>query len=155
MSAPAPKSQLLRQDPSITVTLHTGGGDRPYAYGLATELIARGIGMDFIGSDDLDCPEYRGKQGLNFLNLRGDQRPEANLAKKITRVSLFYVRLLRYVATARPKIFHILWNNKFQFFDRTLLMLYYRLLGKKIILTVHNVNASKRDSKDSALNRRT
>jgi glycosyltransferase involved in cell wall biosynthesis len=34
-------------------------------------------------------------------------------------------------------------------------MLYYRLLGKKVILTVHNVNASRRDSRDSALNRRT
>jgi glycosyltransferase involved in cell wall biosynthesis len=34
-------------------------------------------------------------------------------------------------------------------------MLYYKLLGKKIILTVHNVNASKRDTMDSALNRRT
>jgi glycosyltransferase involved in cell wall biosynthesis len=34
-------------------------------------------------------------------------------------------------------------------------MLYYRLLGKKIILTVHNVNANRRDSTDSALNRRT
>ena len=32
-------------------------------------------------------------------------------------------------------------------------MLYYRLLGKKITLTVHNVNARKRDSNDSFLNR--
>ena len=53
----------------------------------------------------------------------------------------------------RPKLFHILWNNKFQFFDRTLLMLYYRLLGKKIAFTAHNVNAGKRDSNDSWLNR--
>ena len=34
-------------------------------------------------------------------------------------------------------------------------MLYFRLLGKKIILTVHNVNAAKRDHKDSLLNRLT
>jgi glycosyltransferase involved in cell wall biosynthesis len=50
-------------------------------------------------------------------------------------------------------MFHLLWNNKFEFFDRTLLMLYYRMLGKKIILTVHNVNVRKRDSNDSFLNR--
>jgi glycosyltransferase involved in cell wall biosynthesis len=54
---------------------------------------------------------------------------------------------------AKPKLFHILWNNKFQFFDRTLLMLYYRMLGKKITFTVHNVNAGKRDSTDSWFNR--
>ena len=88
MSATAPKSQAHHQDPSINVALLTGGGDRPYAYGLATELIARGVGMDLIGSDDLDSPEFHGKQGVKFLNLRGDQLPEASLAKKITRVSV-------------------------------------------------------------------
>ena len=151
----AQKSQAPQQGSSISLTLLTGGGDRPYAYGLATELIARGTAVDLIGSDDLDSPEFHGQHGVNFLNLRGDQRPEASLAKKISRVFLFYFRLCRYAATAKPKLFHILWNNKFQLLDRTLLMLYYKLLGKKIILTVHNVNASKRDTMDSALNRRT
>jgi len=32
-------------------------------------------------------------------------------------------------------------------------MLYYRLLGKKIVFTAHNVNAGKRDSNDSWFNR--
>jgi D-inositol-3-phosphate glycosyltransferase len=33
------------------------------------------------------------------------------------------------------------------------LMLYYKALGKKIVFTAHNVNAGKRDSRDSKLNR--
>jgi glycosyltransferase involved in cell wall biosynthesis len=148
-------AQAQEGDSKIEVALLTGGGDRTYAYGLTMELISRGVGIDLIGSDDLDFPDFHGKAGLNFLNLRGSQKPEASLVSKITRISLFYVKLLRYVIAAKPKIFHILWNNKFQFFDRTLLTLYYRLLGKKIILTVHNVNTSRRDSKDSALNRQT
>jgi glycosyltransferase involved in cell wall biosynthesis len=40
-------------------------------------------------------------------------------------------------------------------FDRTALMLYYKILGKRVVLTVHNVNAGKRDSNDSWLNRLT
>ena len=32
-------------------------------------------------------------------------------------------------------------------------MLYYRLLGKRIVLTAHNVNAGKRDANDSLRNR--
>ena len=32
-------------------------------------------------------------------------------------------------------------------------MLYYHVLGKKMVFTAHNVNAAKRDSKDSFLNR--
>ena len=75
------------------------------------------------------------------------------MREKLFRVILYYVRLLRYAATAEPRIFHILWNNKFQLFDRTLLMLYYKGLGKKTVLTVHNVNAGQRDANDSWLNR--
>jgi D-inositol-3-phosphate glycosyltransferase len=63
------------------------------------------------------------------------------------------VQLIGYAANAKPKLFHILWNNKFQLFDCTVLMVYYRLLRKKIVLTAHNVNAGKRDKNDSWLNR--
>jgi glycosyltransferase involved in cell wall biosynthesis len=48
-----------------------------------------------------------------------------------------------------------LWNNKIDAFDRTLLLVYYRLLGKRILFTAHNVNAGKRDGTDSWLNRFT
>jgi D-inositol-3-phosphate glycosyltransferase len=137
------------------VTLLTGGGDKPYAFGLATELISRGAALDLIGSDDLNCAEFHGKPGVRFLNLRGDQQPNASLGRKISRVLLFYARLIRYASTARPRIFHILWNNKFEFFDRTLLTLFYKFLGKRIVLTAHNVNVAKRDSKDTLLNRLT
>src|SRR5213078_1014177 len=97
--------------------------------------------------------ELLGDSQVNFLNLRGDQSSEARLLAKVLRVLSYYGKLVFYAATARPKLFHLLWNNKFELFDRTLLMLYYRMLGKKIILTVHNVNARKRDSNDSSLNR--
>jgi D-inositol-3-phosphate glycosyltransferase len=148
-------SSVYDLSPEITVTLMTGGGDRPYAYGLATQLISKRVGLEIIGGDDLDCPELRGKPGVRYLNLRGDQQSDASFQKKVIRVLRFYVRLLRYVASAKPKLFHILWNNKFQLFDRTLLMMFYRLLGKQIVLTVHNVNAATRDSQDSLLNRLT
>ena len=136
-----------------SVALLTGGGDKPYALGLAAALTSAGVSVDFIGSDDLNVPELLNNPRVNFLNLRGDQRPEASSVAKVLRVLNYYVRLIQYAATARPKLFHILWHNKFQFFDRILLMLYYRLLGKKITFTAHNVNAGKRDSNDSWLNR--
>ena len=133
----------------------TGGGDKPYALGMASALSAYGISVDFVGSDELDVPELSRMASLNFLNLRGCQRANASFLRKAIRILIYYLRLARYAATGRPKIFHILWNNKFQFFDRTLLMAYYRLLGKRIVFTAHNVNAAKRDSNDSLLNRLT
>ena len=137
------------------VALLTGGADRPYAFGLAAALMAKGEGLDLIGNDELDCPEFHGKPGVNFLNLRGNQERNVSFARKASRVLIYYKRLIRYAATAQPRIFHILWNNKFEWFDRTLLMVYYKLLRKKIVLTLHNVNAGRRDSEDTHLNRLT
>src|SRR5882724_3159660 len=118
-------------------------------------LVARGVTVDFIGSDDLDIPELRVSSKVNFLNLRGSQHDDASLPRKVSRILIYYARLIRYASFGAPKVFHILWNNKFEHFDRTLLMLYYKLLGKKVVLTAHNVNARRRDSNDSALNRLT
>ena len=42
-----------------------------------------------------------------------------------------------------------------EIFDRTLLLMYYRVLGKRLVFTVHNVNAGKRDGNDGFLNRLT
>src|SRR5437899_4843314 len=139
----------------LKVALLTGGGDRPYVFGMANALMAKGLSLDIVGGDDLDCSEWHGTRHVRFLNLRGDMREDARLPKKISRVLIYYVRLLIYAATARQKIFHILWNNKFETFDRVPLMLYYKLLGKKTLLTVHNVNARTRDSNDTWLNRLT
>jgi D-inositol-3-phosphate glycosyltransferase len=138
-----------------SISLLTGGSDRPYVYGLTNALCSIGVTIDLIGSDELDEPAFRGRPGVNFFNLRGDQRPDAGLIAKTYRIVAYYSRLIRYAATAKPKIFHILWNNKFEMFDRTLLTLYYKVLGKAVVLTAHNVNKLKRDSADTALNRLT
>ncbi len=139
----------------IEVALLTGGGDRPYAYGLVKALMSNATCLDVIGNDELDCAEFRNAPSVRFLNLRGDQRPDVSFTSKALRVLKYYARLIAYTATAKPKLFHILWNNKFEYFDRTLLMLWYRVLGKRIVLTLHNVNGRKRDCTDSTLNRVT
>jgi glycosyltransferase involved in cell wall biosynthesis len=146
--------KLPTVQPELEVGLHTGGQDRHYAFGLAMALLNENVCLDVIGSDSIDGPEMHITPRLRFLNLHGSKQ-EASVGIKIKRIVAFYARLLRYAATAKPKIFHILWNNKLQLFDRTLLMLYYKLLGKRIVLTAHNVNAGRRDSKDSLLNRLT
>jgi D-inositol-3-phosphate glycosyltransferase len=135
------------------IALLTGGGDKPYALGMAAALTAAGVHVDFVGSDDLKVPELLSNSRIRFRNLRGDQRPDVSLPSKMRRVLIYYARLIMYAAKSKPKLFHILWNNKFQLFDCTVLMLYYRLLGKHVVFTAHNVNAGKRDQNDSWLNR--
>jgi len=139
----------------LSVTILTGGSDKPYALGLADALITSGVAFDFIGSDEVDSPELRQNALVNFLNFRGDMSPKASVLSKAIRVARLYLRLVTYVSMSRPKIFHILWNNKFELLDRTALMLYYKLFGKRVVLTAHNVNRAARDGMDSWLNRLT
>jgi glycosyltransferase involved in cell wall biosynthesis len=137
------------------VSLLTGGRDRHYTLGIAAALAESGVDLDFVGSDDLESDELRRSPRINVLNLRGEQSTSASFSKKVLRVLAYYFRLLSYAVTARTKIFHILWNNKFELFDRTVLMIFYKILGKKVTLTAHNVNAGQRDGYDSFFNRAT
>lgn len=140
---------------SLRISLLTGGSDRPYVFGLVTSLVEQSVHVDLIGSDELDIPAFQNNPQIRFLNLRGGANTDASLTQKVFRILRYYTRLIAYASRTRNRLFHILWNNKFELFDRTFLMLLYRLLGKKVVLTVHNVNTEKRDGYDSALNRLT
>ena len=139
------------------VAVLTGGGDRPYVFGLCPALATDSMLVDVIGSDALEGPELRGTPGLRFLNLQGDWPPRGSGRGRLARVLRFYRELVRYVVTSAPRLLHILWNHhdKLELFDRTVLMLFYKLAGKIVVVTAHNVNTRKRDRTDSWLNRWT
>jgi D-inositol-3-phosphate glycosyltransferase len=139
----------------IRAALLTGCQDRPYAFGLAMALVSKGICLDVIGSDDIDSPELHRTPNLRFVNLMRGRRKSPSPMIRLLSLLAYYWRLIRYTATAEPKILHILWNSRLELFDRTALMLYFRALGKRIVITAHNVNQGRRDSSDSLLNRLT
>ena len=139
----------------LKVALLTGCQDRSYAFGLAMALSSEGVQIDIIGNDRVDSPEFHTDPNLSFLNLGGIQQPEASYSAKLFQLLLYYLRLIRYLTLGNARLIHILWNGKFEYFDRTLLPLYCKLLRKKIAFTAHNVNRGKRDLTDSFLNRLT
>jgi D-inositol-3-phosphate glycosyltransferase len=139
----------------LEVALLTGGIDRPYAFGLAMALAAHNIHIDVIGSATVDSPEMHRTTNVTFLNLWPLKQRKPCPIGSLYGLLRHYLSLLRYATKASPRLFHILWNSKIQFFDRTLLMLYYKALGKRLALTAHNVNQAKRDSRDTWLNRAT
>lgn len=151
----APQVDCNTTSNPLEISLLTGGIDRPYAYGLAMALAAKKIHLDVVGSDEIDSPEMHATPNVTFLNLWPTKKKGATSAEKVSRTLRHYAWLIRYAMAARPRVFHILWNSKIQLFDRTLLMLYYKALGKRVAITVHNVNQGRRDSNDSFLNRIT
>lgn len=139
----------------MKIALLTGGSDRPYAFGLLGALVAKGIEIDFIGSDEFTEEEVLIDPGVQFLNLRGNTDPNVPAVQKITRITRYYFRLLQYTARSDSPVFHILWANRFPLLDRVLLSGFYKLFGKRLVFTAHNVNEGQRDGKDSLYNRLT
>lgn len=147
--------ETASQPPAVRVALLTAGRDHPYAYGMCTALMGRVPALDIIGANDLDSPQWKDQPSIRFLNMRGDLSTSADLLTKASRVLVYYIRLVLYTVTTRANVFHILWNNKFETFDRVPLVLWYKLFGKRTLLTVHNVNTRARDASDSWFNRWT
>jgi len=141
--------------PLLRTSLLTGGGDKPYAVGLTGALLAEGICLDVIGSDDLEGAEIFQDQQVRFKNFRGNQDPNVSWIQKAVRVCRYYLRLFRYTGCTDARVFHILWANRLIIVDRVLLIWWYRLFGKKLVFTAHNVNEGERDETDGIINRLT
>jgi glycosyltransferase involved in cell wall biosynthesis len=152
---PVQTKQVCNPGPSLNIGLLTACRDRHYAFALSMALNSMGVRLDVVGGDEIDSPELHATRNLRFVNFCSKQKTNASIAEKIWNLLVYYAKLIRYAAQANPRILHILWNNKLEIFDRTILMLYYKTRGKKIALTAHNVNGARRDAKDSFFNRAT
>jgi glycosyltransferase involved in cell wall biosynthesis len=118
-------------------------------------LLKRGMRVDFVGSSEHEGCELLEAGGVSFLNLRDDTDASASIGRKVIRQFRYYSSLIGYATTTDAGVFHILWANRFLLLDRVLLMAYYKLLGKKIVLTAHNINERQRDGRDSLYNHET
>lgn len=138
----------------IKITIICAGGETHYLYGLINGLAKiNDLFIDVIDSYK-SAGLFDNLPNVRHFNLRRDQNPNVGIIKKIIRVYLYYIRLIVYAARTNTNLFHIQWLNKFYFFDRTFLLIYYKLLGKKIVYTAHNVDDYGRPGqKSSKLNK--
>jgi len=137
----------------LITLIAAGGGDLYYELGLCSGVISNGVHVDYIGSDSVKNAKIWEKENVTFINLRGSQDSGASPRRKIYRILIFYFRLIKYAWKTDSRLFHIQWPNKFVHFDRIFLNMYYKMLGKKLVFTAHNVNAGIRDDDDNSLNR--
>jgi len=150
-------SEQIRTDKtgirSAHIALFTGGIDKHYASGLSRSLAMSGAATEVICSSEMISEEMQELPNISFLTLYDTNRGYQTRLRKLFAVLRVYVRLIAYAIGSESPIFHILWNYKFPIFDRTILLLYYKALGKRLVFTAHNVNAGARDGRDTLLNR--
>jgi glycosyltransferase involved in cell wall biosynthesis len=140
---------------NMKVALLTGGSDRPYALGLLEALLKKGLLVDVVGSDEFLGAALLENPRVRFFNLRGNTSPTVSRLHKAERTIKYYLSLVRFAATTKAQVFHVLWANRFWFLDRVAINAVYKALGKRLVFTAHNVNECKRDGKDGAYNRFT
>jgi len=131
----------------VKVALLTGGKDPHYARGLVRKLAERGVRIALVGHDELADIADVGNVPVDFHNLAGSLAPDDGPLAKVWRVLSYYGRLLAFAARTDAGLFHILWFRKFPFLERILLIAYFKLLGKRLAFTAHNVDDEARDGR--------
>jgi D-inositol-3-phosphate glycosyltransferase len=134
----------------VKIALLTGGQDPPYACGLLRQLLGRGVHVVCVGNDELAHVQASGAGSLEFHNLVGSQGPD-HLIAQVWRVLRYYARLAVFAARTDARVFHILWFRKFPWLERTIFNLYFKLLGKRLVFTAHNVDDQARDGRGPGL----
>jgi D-inositol-3-phosphate glycosyltransferase len=132
---------------TTTVSIFTGGGDWHYAIPLVQSLARRQLSVEVVGSDHLASVPKLSAGNVSIHNLHGDNGPGASLGKKIRRTAALYLRMIRYATRTNASLFHILWLSSFPIIDAVILLPYFRLLGKRLVFTAHNIDAGERDGR--------
>jgi D-inositol-3-phosphate glycosyltransferase len=138
---------------SIRISILNAGQENDYLYGLVSGLShIAALEIEVVDSDNSEHL-FDHFPAVAFFNLRGDNLSPQSFFIKAWRIARYYLLLLRYALTTRARLFHIEWENSLRLFDRTLLILYYKLLEKKIVFTAHNVYKEARDERAGIVHR--
>jgi D-inositol-3-phosphate glycosyltransferase len=130
----------------MRISILNAGQQTDYLYGLVSGLVEiPTLEVEVVDSDS-SVGVFEAFHHVSLFNLRGDNISLQSILTKMWRIGRYYIRLLYYTSSTRSDIFHIQWENSIVLFDRTLLNLYYKLLGKKLVFTAHNVYREARDS---------
>lgn len=92
--------------------------------------------IDLIGSSKYNCRSLNDK--VTVYNLRGEDNLSESFFKKITRTISYYFKLIGYLDRSDASVIHIQWL-RFYVLEGVFLPLFVRLLGKKVIYTVHDI----------------
>src|SRR3982750_4643077 len=109
------------------------GGAPHYEVGLISALAQRDVILDVLGTTELKSLPAMQLPQVTYKDIQGSSGRRPSLLLKIIKVFWVYARLFGYAAKSNCKLIHIQWPYKIVLFDRTFLLAYYKLLGKKVV----------------------
>lgn len=139
----------------MKVSVYNGAGQADYLYGLVSGLSSAPIEEIDVLDINLTAPLFKDFSKTKFHDVYHYQKKGTPLIRKALNIIRFYALQSYHILKSSHRIIHFQWLDRYLLMDRIYLPLLARLRGHKVILTVHNVNAKKRDNKDSYYNRST
>jgi len=139
----------------MNVSVYNGGGQSDYLYGLVSGLSTTPIKNIDILDINLAEPLFNKFENVRFHEVYKYQKKGSTFSQKAKNLLRFYYLQAKHLVTSKCDIIHFQWLDRFYFADRIVLPLMARLSGHRVVLTVHNVNALKRDNRDTFYNRLT
>jgi D-inositol-3-phosphate glycosyltransferase len=137
--------------PSLKISLITGGAPH-YELGLISGLVEHNVQLEVIGGDELEAAPIMRHGLICYRNLHG-KITTGSFWLKVLHILGVYGRLTLNAVKTDASLLHVQWPWKFLFLDRTVLNLWYKALGKKVVFTAHNIDAAARDGNQSWVNR--
>ena len=136
-------SELMKE--RLKVAVLNAGGQPDYLYGFVSGIANANVDIEIVDGDKT-VNSFKKYRNVTHLNYKGSVHQASTSAiRKSIKLFKYYLRLIIFPFITKSKIFHIQWENKFVVFDRTILILWYKLFGKHIVYTAHNVNPYSRD----------
>ncbi len=139
----------------MDVSVFNGTGQSDYLYGLISGLNKTPVNKIEILDIDLSSSLFNEFENVQFHKVFAYQNSKASYFSRFKNIISYYYLQLKHLALVKRRVIHFQWLDRFYFFDRIILPGVAKLFGHKVILTVHNVNARKRDNNDSIYNRFT
>lgn len=139
----------------MNVAVFNGAGQPDYLYGLVSGINKMPLSQIDILDIDLSEHLFSSFEKVKFHCVFKHHNRNASFLEKSRNIIRFYFLQLIFLIFNKPKIIHFQWLDRYFFMDRIIIPLIAKIRGHKTVLTVHNVNALKRDNKDSFYNRIT
>lgn len=139
----------------MDVSVFNGAGQADYLYGLISGLVKTPIKKIDVLDINLSESLFNDFGKVRFHVVYKYQKKNASYLKKAYNLLRFYFLQSAHLLFSKKRVIHFQWLDRYYVTDRILLPLLTRLRGHKMVFTVHNVNAGKRDKRDSYYNRFT
>lgn len=139
----------------MNISVFNGTGQVDYMYGLVSGLANNEADHIDVLDVDLTSDLFSDYKNVRYIPVFRVLPRNSSFLEKFYNLIRYYLLQIWFLISQKPRVVHFQWLDRKILVDRLVLPTMARLFGHTVVLTVHNINAAKRDNRDNALNRFT